>query len=167
MIDIFKQAMRRHASAISLITTEHAGVRYGMAATAICSLGINPPSLLACVATSASIYQPLLSGDRFAVNILRECHAPLVGAFSGQLRSEDRFELGQWETHSSGLPLLVDAQANIICGIAERIERSGHLILLGVVEDAVIFETVEPLLYRNGALAVARPHSKSGHDHVR
>jgi flavin reductase len=166
MIEIFKQAMRRHAAAINLITTEHDGVRYGMAATAVCSLGVSPPSLLVCVATTASIHQPLMDGDHFAVNILRECHAPLVGAFSGQLRGEARFELGEWKRHSSGLPLLIDAQANMICRIAERLERSGHSILIGTVEDAVIFDEVEPLLYRNGALAVARPHSESRYGHA-
>ena len=91
MIDLFKQAMRRHAASVNLITTEFDDVRYGMVVTAVCSLGIDPPSLLACVAATSSLYRPMSLGHVFAVNILRECHSPLVKIFSGQIKGEARF----------------------------------------------------------------------------
>ncbi len=66
----FRKAMRRLASAVTVISTAHDDRRHGMTATAVTSVSSAPPSLLACINRSASLHAPLLASRRFCVNIL-------------------------------------------------------------------------------------------------
>ena len=47
--DEFKQAMRHLAGGVTIIATEHEGCRTGMAATAVCSVSADPPTILICI----------------------------------------------------------------------------------------------------------------------
>lgn len=68
---LMRDALRRHAKAVVVITCVHEGQRYAMAATACVEVSMNPPSFLICVNKSASIHLPLSSGaPKFGVNIL-------------------------------------------------------------------------------------------------
>jgi len=154
--DDFKHAMRRLTSTISLITTAEDGNRYGMAMTAVCSLGIIPPSLLISVAHTASMHAPLLRVRRFAVNILSAEQSFLVGPFSGKVKGEERFALGEWIAGVHGLPQLAGAQATIFCDVEQTFEHSGHTVLIGSVEETVYHATIGPLLYENGKFARAQ-----------
>jgi flavin reductase (DIM6/NTAB) family NADH-FMN oxidoreductase RutF len=157
MKDRFKHAMRRLASTVTIITTECAGQRYGMVATAVCSLGVDPPSLVVSVAHTASLHDPLLQTRRFCVNLLRVSQAQLVSVFSGQYSGEARFQFGKWERHRSGLPVLCDAQANLLCDLDASFCYGGHTVIVGRVADVLAAETIEPLLYQNGSVASAHP----------
>ena len=90
--DRFKCAMRRLTSTVTIVTAEYGGRRHGMVATAVCSLGIDPPSLIASVAHTASLHSPLLTSGRFCVNLLTLSQADLVPVFSGQRSGEARFQ---------------------------------------------------------------------------
>jgi flavin reductase (DIM6/NTAB) family NADH-FMN oxidoreductase RutF len=155
--DLFKHAMRRLASTVTIVTAEHEGLRYGMVATAVCSLGVDPPSLIASVAETASLHDPLLANGRFCVNLLTQSQADLVSVFSGQHSGEARFQFGSWERHELGPPLLRKAQANLICHVVATLRYSGHTVFVGRVIDVHAAEAIVPLLYHNGSIAAARP----------
>lgn len=151
----FRLAMRRLTSTISIITTEVAGLRHGMAATAVQSLSADPPSLLICVNRSASIHAPLHERRRFVVNMLHSGHGPLVPLFSGKLKGDERFRHGDW-TELEGLPMLADAQAALCCELETHLSYGSHAILIGKVLSLRVLPRVDPLLYQDGKLAQAR-----------
>lgn len=152
----FRQAMRRLTAAVSLITTEEDGVRYGMTVTAVCSLGIKPPSLLISVSHGASMHRPVIVRGAFAVNVLIDAQGELVRPFSGAVKGEARFSMGRWHKSPMGLPWLVGAQANFECRSVETLEYAGHTIIVGRVSALSVEERVAPLLYQNGGLATSR-----------
>ena len=45
----YKLGMRTLAAAVNIITSIHSGHRYGMTATAVCSVTADPPTLLVCI----------------------------------------------------------------------------------------------------------------------
>ena len=47
--DQFRQAMRHLAATVTIVSTEADGTRYGMTATAVTSVSMEPPSILAAV----------------------------------------------------------------------------------------------------------------------
>jgi flavin reductase len=147
-----KMAMRRLASTVAIVSTRHLGQRYGMAVTAIHSFSADPPSLLVSVNKSASIYQPLRLCRRFAVSLLCVDHAALVPVFGGVLRGEERFRHGSW-TDLQGLPVLDDAQAAVCCEIRASVSFGSHEAFVGTVLAVRVKETLEPLLYEDGAFA--------------
>lgn len=100
-----RDGLRRLAKAVVVITCEHNGTRFAMAATAVSELCIEPPSLLICVNRTASLFEPLSTGANFTVNILHSSHETVSAACSGKLKGEARFEHGQWARSSIGPPL--------------------------------------------------------------
>lgn len=155
----FRDAMRRFATTVSIISCAHGGSRFGMSATAVTSLSIDPPSLLLCVNKSAATHRVMSRGGKFCVNVLRSVHAGLSQAFSGKLKGEDRFALGNWAQTEDGLPFLDDAQANLFCEIVRVVDYETHTIFIARVYSAKTQEGVDPLLYQDGKYAVALPLS--------
>ena len=155
----FRDAMRRFATTVSIITCAHGGLRFGMSATAVTSLSVDPPSLLVCVNKSAATHRVMSRGGRFCVNVLRSIHAGLSQAFSGKLKGEDRFQLGNWRQTEDGLPFLADAQANLFCEIVRVVDYGTLTIFIASVYSAKTQQEVDPLLYQDGKYAIARPLS--------
>ena len=152
-----RDGLRRLAKAVVVITCEHEGTRFAMAATAVSELCIEPPSLLICVNRTASLYAPLSTGANFAVNILHSSHETVSAACSGKLKGEARFELGQWSRSSLGPPYLEDAQASFLCRNDRHVDYGTHGIFIGEVVDVLSHGEVDPLIYVDGRYTVASP----------
>jgi flavin reductase len=147
----FKQAMRRLAATVTIITARHEGQRHGMAATAVNSVTTAPPTLLICVNQNASLHRPLLASGRFAVNLLGHEHEVLVPLFSGKAAGEDRFAHGHWSEGWGGLPSLQDAQAALFCRVTSTLAYGTHTVVLGEVEEIRLHGEPRPLIYQDGA----------------
>jgi flavin reductase (DIM6/NTAB) family NADH-FMN oxidoreductase RutF len=147
--DAFKKAMRRLTSTVTLIATEHEGVPFGMAATAVTSVCTDPSSILVCINHGASMYWPLIDHGRFSVNLLRVGQEDLVKVFGGAVNGPARFETADWE-HSNGLPFLRSSQASLFCTVAQRMSYGTHEIIIGQVDDVVVAEAITPLLWQDG-----------------
>jgi len=156
--EAFKQAMRRLATTVSIITTQGAGNRpMGMTATAVTSLSAEPCSLLVCVNRSASIHPSLPMGQRFCVNLLSEGHGDLSFAFGGKLPPEERFGMGEWDL--ADLPFLADAQVNFACTVDGIFDYGSHSIVVGKVEAIRIAPGFAPLVYGDGRFIPTRAAS--------
>jgi flavin reductase (DIM6/NTAB) family NADH-FMN oxidoreductase RutF len=154
----FKRAMRRLASTVTIISTSDVnGNRYGMTATAVNSLTMDPPSLLICVNHSASIHAPLIGRGRFCVNVLTTEHEELVSAFSGRLKGDERFSVGQWRNEESGMPYLDGAQCNLFCDIDSVVPFGSHSIVIGRVSAVRVEEGIRPLIFADGKLGATQP----------
>jgi flavin reductase (DIM6/NTAB) family NADH-FMN oxidoreductase RutF len=153
----FREAMRRFASTVSIISCASEGIRYGMSATAVTSLSADPPSIIVCINKTATTHRILSRGGRFCVNVLRSGHSGLSRAFSGKFRGEERFLQGSWRETEDGLPFLDDAQVNLFCEVDRITDYATHAIFIARVYRVVVQENVDPLLYQDGKYAMARP----------
>ena len=153
VVDAFKQAMRRLTATVAIITTSEGDEMFGMAVTAVCSLGIAPPSLLISVAFTASMHEPLMRSRKFCVNLLSFDQAALVGPFSGKVKGKERFAMADWTENKHSLPQLSGAQASIFCSVSQVVEYADHSLVIGTVDVVVYQESVAPLHYENGAFA--------------
>jgi flavin reductase (DIM6/NTAB) family NADH-FMN oxidoreductase RutF len=122
----FKRAMRRLASTVTIISTADVnGNRYGMAATAVNSVSMDPPSLLVCINNTASI------------------HAPLAGR---------GFTVGDWRDDANGIPYLEDAQCNlVVCDVDKVVPVGTHSVVIGRVNAVRASEGIAPLIYADTA----------------
>jgi len=150
----FRAVMRQQAGAVALICTGTTGARFGLTATAVCSLTDDPPTILVCVNRTASAHDTIESSGQFSVNLLGDCHTELAAIFSGQseLNGEDRFTVDgdYWEKHASGTPRLSGAIASMDCTVTEQQQFSSHTLFIGVVNEGNSDEDVAPLLYFRG-----------------
>ena len=149
-----REAMRRLAASVVVVSARKEGVRYAMAASAVTSLSMDPPSLLVCVNRSASIYPILAQGNRFCINVLSGAHEALAVACSGARKGEARFAIGDWRDDTdTGTPYLCDAQASLICSVDGVQHYGTHGIFIGLVERVLVHGDVNPLVYVNGRYA--------------
>ena len=153
----FRDAMRRLAATVTIISTGGRGRRHGITATAVTSLSMDPPSLLVCVNRAGSLHVLLTENDRFCVNLLRSEQARLSDAFSGKLTSEERFLHGAWVDDAEGLPYLADAQASIFCRKENAVQHGSHTIFIGVVDSVLTMDDVCPLIYSDGKYGRCSP----------
>lgn len=156
----FRQAMRGFASTVTVITGANEARRHGMTATAVSSLAMNPPSLLVCLNRETLLSDIMTEARRFCVNVLQEDQQHISGAFSGKVPAEERFSIGDWERHETGLPFLKTAQASIFCRKTAVLPYGSHVILIGEVEDVRLNDGPGPLVYHEGQYGAARTAAK-------
>ena len=145
-----RQALRRLAKAVVVITSRHEGKRHAMAATAVSKLSMEPPSMLICVNKSASLHPVFSAGAGFCINILHDSQANIAGICGGGAKGEARFETGEWIDDGADLPRLAGAQASIVCSNELNIEYGSHTIFIGKAEEVFLFGDVNPLVYVDG-----------------
>lgn len=148
----YRALMRHQAGAVTVVATEHAGVRAGLTATAFSSLSDSPPTILVCINRTAGAHDVILTSRVFSVNILAADQQAVAERFSGGsgVRGAQRFEGSPWISLATGAPVLDGALANLDCRLAEHHRFSTHSIFIGNVIDGRTRAEAEPLLYFRG-----------------
>lgn len=148
LVDAFKSAMRRLAAGVTIITAGHGDARRGLTATAVCSVTMEPPTILACVNRNGDALAAILASGTFCINLLSDADEPAALCFAGQgdRRGADKFEPFSWSELATGAPALDGALANIDCRISDTVETGSHVVVFGTVESV----RVDP---NRGALA--------------
>jgi flavin reductase (DIM6/NTAB) family NADH-FMN oxidoreductase RutF len=121
-----------------------------MTVSAFCSLSLEPPLVLACIARDSSLHALLTPGRPFAVNILAAGQEALSRRFSGA--DPNRFEGIGFGRGLTGVALLDDVLAQCECRIADVLPGGDHSICVGHVETATT-RAERPLLYYRGGYA--------------
>ncbi len=153
--DSFRQAMRRVASTVNVITICVDGQPMGITATAMSSLAMDPPSLLVCINRAATLHGSITDVSHFSVNVLHRDQEHLAQMFADRSKHALRFADG-WVLDCERPPRLIDAQAALLCRRTDHHQFGTHSIFIGVVEGVEVRDEVNPLLYLNGRYAGAQ-----------
>ncbi len=149
----YKLGMRTLAAAVNVITSSHSGHRYGMTATAVCSVTADPPTLLVCINKATTTHNAIVKSGVFCVNTLRAEDSELSTTFSGVQSGEGRFRARAWTHLATGSPALIDALVSFDCQLVKKIAHGSHTIFLGQVEQVLFGKKGKPLLYADGQYA--------------
>ncbi len=157
--DEFRSSMRHLAGAVTVIATGAVGERFGLTATAICSLSDDPPTLLACVNRSASAHDVIQKNRSFSINLLANDQASVAGHFAGRsgLKGEARFTGAIWQTLVTGAPILEHALAAFDCEVTQEHVFATHTIFIGRVVASAARDAGDPLIYLRGAFRQLQP----------
>lgn len=148
---LFRLAMRRLAASVAIVVAKGDDGPVGMAATSITSLTVDPPAILVCVNRATSLHALLTPTAPLSVNLLSRDQEAVSAAFGGGLPREKRFEIGDWQIGSDGLPALAGAQANLTCVIDAMLAYGTHSIVIARIIRAQISNEIAPLIYHDGA----------------
>ena len=149
LCDAFRNAMRRVASTVNVISINVDGQPMGVTATAVSAVSLDPPSLLVCINRAASLHAPMGDMSHFRINVLHRDQEEIARMFADRSQHALRF-LSGWDLACAGAPRLVDAQATILCRRTDSHSFGTHSIFIGVVEEAGGREDVDPLVYLDG-----------------
>jgi flavin reductase (DIM6/NTAB) family NADH-FMN oxidoreductase RutF len=153
----FKLGMRGLAAAVNVVTAAHAGHRYGMTATAVCSVSAEPPTILVCINKSTSTHAAIAKSEAFCVNVLRADDRELSSTFSGAQTGENRFKARDWTRLATGSPVLIDALVSFDCRVVRSVAHGTHTVFFGEVEQLLFGKKGRPLLYSEGQYARLSP----------
>lgn len=149
----YRAGMRHLPSAVCLATGGTLEHPVGLIVTSVCSVSLEPPTLLVCISQSASAHNMIVETGLIGVNVLSSRHTTLVDQFSRSERRHERFTSEAWVAAACGVPLLADAICSFECSVVDRIPYSTHSVLLCVPEVVTIGSTKElPAIYLNGAI---------------
>lgn len=148
----FRVGMRTLAGAVTVLATFYEGRRWGLTATAVCSLSAEPPRLLACVNQRGTSYPAFAASRRFTVNVLAEDQFAVAERFAGiDATPGDRFVAGAWSAGQlEDLPVLEGAVSVFECRVPEMIDAVTHAVLIGDIVAVRANPEARPLLYCDG-----------------
>lgn len=165
---VFRRTIGHFASGVAVITTSHGTRDFGMTASAVTSLSLEPPMLVICINRKSPTHEAIGSSDRFAVNVLSRPQERLARHFATP--SDDKFAGVDVTEGKLGMPLLDGCVANFECEVVSRATGGTHTIFIAEVLTAVAHARRDPLLYycgRFGRLRLADDlieASADGHD---
>jgi flavin reductase (DIM6/NTAB) family NADH-FMN oxidoreductase RutF len=142
----FKQAFRRHAAGVSVITALTAeGAPVGFTATSLASLSAVPPLATFNMARSASSWPAIAETDRVVIHMLGRRNRRLAEILSGP--ADQRFVGDHWSPGPHGLPVLHDVTAWMAGRIIERVSVHNSAVVVVKIENGELGAIDAPLLY--------------------
>jgi flavin reductase (DIM6/NTAB) family NADH-FMN oxidoreductase RutF len=144
----FKLAMSQFASGVTVVTTEHEGVRYGMTVASFASLSLHPPLVLICIEKSVKSHDAIAAAEKFGVSILAKSQAEISGRFAS--RRDDKFDGVAVRAGELGVPLIDGAICTLECRLHASLPGGDHTIFVGEVVDAQTTESAPLVYFRSG-----------------
>jgi flavin reductase len=126
----YRDAMARLGAAVNIVTTDGPGGLAGFAATAVCSVTDDPPTLLVCLNRASSAYPAVTANQVLCVNTLSHSHEGLSRRFGGKTPVKERFEGASWSVLETGAPALDDALISLDCKVRTISDGGTHDILI-------------------------------------
>ncbi|KHD74493.1 flavin reductase family protein [Actinoplanes utahensis] len=146
---LFRQAFRRHAAGVAVVTTDAGRGAAGVTVTSLASLSAAPALLAFSLTATASTWPHLRDAETAVVHLLGAGHTELARTFATS--GIDRFAAPtRWRRLPTGEPLLEDAAAWLRISIEHRHPAGGSHLIIGRVEQAELAEDGAPLLYHAG-----------------
>lgn len=144
----FRAMMRGFPTGVAVVTaTDLAGQPWGMTCSSVCSVTLEPPTLLLSLRVGSPTLAAVLERSHFTLNFLHalgQKTAELFGSSSGH-----RFDHVRWEQplDAAGPHLFADAHAIADCRV-DRHDRFGdHEVVYGQPYRITAHQSHRPLLY--------------------
>jgi len=146
--DDFKGALGSWASGVTVVTTRHEGMVYGITVSSFSSLSLDPTLVLVCLQNSNKLAQMVQASRKFAISILADGQRDVAAWFSKSGRdavpSFEEFGTIEWHT---GSPIIAGSVAHLDCELHEAIVGGDHTIAVGSVVGAAFAPSLKPLVY--------------------
>jgi len=148
----FWRALGQRAIGSTIVTARSADGPAGFLGLSASHISADPPLMLASIDRRTSALQTVLAARHFAVNFLPSDASEIADLFGGKgtLKGADRFNVGQWQTLTTGAPVLANALGAMDCTLEDTIERGGICIVIGRVVDVLVGSGGNPLIHFRG-----------------
>jgi flavin reductase (DIM6/NTAB) family NADH-FMN oxidoreductase RutF len=142
--------MSRLAAGVCVITTiDRDGIKLGLTATAVTSVSLDPPLILACIDNRSRTIAPLTAGAPFVVHFLAADQQELARRFA--TFTTDKFVGVNYHMTASGCPRIEHVLASLECVAHDVLPGGDHTIFVGRVVDALVGNVgALPLMYFAG-----------------
>ncbi|KKK36462.1 flavin reductase [Mesobacillus campisalis] len=141
---LFRDAMGKFATGVTVILTETDGDPHGMTANAFMSVSLDPKLVVISIKENARMLSKIQESKKFSVNILAAQQEDISMIFAGQLKDQ-QVSFGRL----ADMPVIPDALAQVACEVSAEYVEGDHTLFIGRVKD-IKLEDGNPLLYFAG-----------------
>lgn len=141
---LFRDAMGKFATGVTVIITEVEGEPHGMTANAFMSVSLDPMLVVVSIKEGARILPKIQQSKRFSVNILSAEQEHISKIFAGQLKDQT-VAFGRLQDY----PVIPEALAQVVCEVSAEHIEGDHTLFIGKVVDIQV-EDHDPLLFFGG-----------------
>lgn len=150
--DDFRDAMSRLAAGVSIVTsTGPDGEPRGLTATAVCSVSLAPPLVLASLSNESTTGNAVAATEAFVLNFLGRGEEELARRFADA--TAEKFAGFEWKPGATGCPTIPEALAICECLLEKAVPAGDHTLYVGRVVRVSVNQAVpnDPLIYFSGA----------------
>jgi flavin reductase (DIM6/NTAB) family NADH-FMN oxidoreductase RutF len=141
---LFRDAMGKFATGVTVLLTEKDGEPHGMTANAFMSVSLNPKLVVISIKENARMLSKIQESKKFSVNILASEQEDISKIFAGQIKDQQvAFE------RLADLPVIPGALAQVACEVSAEYVEGDHTLFIGKVHAITVTEG-EPLLFFAG-----------------
>ena len=123
---VYRQALGRFGSGVTVISVAHAGGYHAMTANAFMSISLDPPLVAVSIGRKARMNEHLAERCRFGISVLSEPQQALAFHFGG--RPDPAVQPAvEWE---QGVPLMAGSAATLVVDVDRIHEAGDHRIFV-------------------------------------
>lgn len=146
----FRDVLGRFASGVTVVTATTPDGPVGMTCQSFASVSLEPPLVMFLPAKTSRAWPVIRTAGHFTVNLLAADQEALSNQFAA--KGVDKFDGVAWSAApSTGAPRLDGSLAWIDCTIDAVHEAGDHYVVLGRVQELVVGEAEEPLVFYRSA----------------
>jgi flavin reductase ActVB len=144
--DRFREAMARLAAPVVVVTARHGGRDWGMTASAVMSVSLDPPLVTVAIDRAAGCHGAFTQADEFVVSVLDSRQQDLARRFARS--GVDRFAGGGTDAlDGDGPPAVLGAGVVCRCERWDVLAVGDHDLLVGRPTWIGLGEAGQPLLW--------------------
>ncbi|WP_106498582.1 flavin reductase family protein [Lentibacillus sp. Marseille-P4043] len=142
---VFRNAMGKFATGVTVITTKAGSEIRGMTANAFMSVSMDPKLISISIDNNAHMLEKIKQAGKFAVNILSDQQQNISMHFAGQKKEEEDidFELIR------DVPVVNGSLASIVCDLDRSFVVGDHTLFIGRVIELDLKDG-HPLTFYSG-----------------
>ncbi len=142
---LFRKAMGKFATGVTVVSTEVDGDIHGMTANAFMSVSLDPKLVVVSISEKAQMREKIKKSQQFAINILADDQQELSMVFAGQKKNRERVKFD----YLDGNPVLPGALAQIACQVSGEHIEGDHTLFIGKVTGIEVKDE-DPLIFYGG-----------------
>lgn len=152
--ETFRNVMRHFAGAVCIVSTSGPSGKHGLAATAVCSVCADPPTILAIVNRTSRTHPHIRSNGTFSVNILSEQQSEVARLMSS--KSDNQFDQVPHRIAEGGAILIEDTLGQFHCNVVAEHDFGTHTIFIGSIVSGSVGDGT-PLIYYDAKYGTLAP----------
>jgi flavin reductase (DIM6/NTAB) family NADH-FMN oxidoreductase RutF len=151
----FRRCLGQFSTGVTVITWRAGETPVGMTVNSFSSVSLDPPLILWSLDKKSSRFSSFQAAPHFAINVLAENQVALSRHF--RQAATEQFAGIEWESGKNGAPLLTGTAAVFECTREALHEAGDHVIIVGRVTRAILFER-RLLLFSQGRYRIPADH---------
>lgn len=148
--DELRDAMRRFAAGVAVVTVDDDGQKLGVTVGSLVSLALEPPLIGVSIGHQSSLHEPLRRAGRFVANLLAGDQDGLAQSFARNIPPIALWRFVRTRDSDLPEPLIDGALAWLECSTAATCPAGDHTFFIGDVLSVELGRPGPALVYVEG-----------------